>query len=161
MATKNRLPLQIEHVTIVSDKGFDDVRRALEALVPRLDGEIQQLIRAGDTVQLEQKLEAGPELSIFLLRDHGALLQIAGKSRKAMQYEIGNPLTASKMTRYQLAAGLYAPLRVILYEDDAGTARFEYDLPSSLFEQFEDDRVRAVAKGLDAALERALLAASG
>ena len=48
-----------------------------------------------------------------------------------MQYEIGNPLTAERMSRYALAAGLYAPLRVVLYEDESGRAIFEYDLPSS------------------------------
>jgi hypothetical protein len=39
--------------------------------------------------------EQRPELSIFLVRDHGALLKIAGKARNALQYDIGNPLTAS------------------------------------------------------------------
>jgi hypothetical protein len=79
-----------------------------------------------------------------------------------MQYEIGNPLTAESMTRHLLAAGLYAPLRVILYED-AATRRaiFEYDLPSSLFGQFGDERVAKVGRELDTELESALLAASG
>jgi len=48
-------------------------------------------------------------------------LKTSGRANKAVQYEIGNPLTASKMTRHQLAAGLYAPLRVILYEDETGS----------------------------------------
>jgi hypothetical protein len=43
------------------------------------------------------------------------LLQISGKRRKALQYDIGNPLTASKMTRHQPPAALYAPLRVVLF----------------------------------------------
>ena len=60
----------------------------------------------------------GPKLSIFEERDHGALLQIVGNIRNAVQYEIGNPLTASKMTRHQLPAALYAPLRVVLFEDE-------------------------------------------
>jgi uncharacterized protein (DUF302 family) len=55
-----------------------------------------------------------------------------------------------------LAAGLYAPLRVFLYEDEKGRSIFEYDKPSSLFGQFDDERASAVARGLDAALERAL-----
>jgi len=38
------------------------------------------------------------------------LLQIWGRRRNAVQYEIGNPLIASKMTRHQLPAALYAPL---------------------------------------------------
>jgi uncharacterized protein (DUF302 family) len=48
-----------------------------------------------------------------------------------VQYEIGNPLTASKMTRHQLPAALYAPLRVVLFEDEHGRGIFEYDRPSS------------------------------
>jgi hypothetical protein len=55
-----------------------------------------------------------------------------------------------------LAAGLYAPLRVILDEDEKGGSIFEYDKPSSLFGQFDDDQVFAVARGLDAALRQAL-----
>ena len=36
-----------------------------------------------------------------------------------------------------LAAGLYAPLRVFLYENEIGGSIFEYDKPSSLFGQFD------------------------
>ena len=73
-----------------------------------------------------------------------------------LQYEIGNPLTASKMTRYALPAALYAPLRVVLFEDEQGRGVFEYDRPSSFFGQFGDERVTAVGRYLDAALETAL-----
>jgi hypothetical protein len=60
------------------------------------------------------------------------------------------------MTRHRLAAGLYAPLRIFLFEDEKGGSIFEYDKPSSQFGQFDDEQVSAVARGLDASLERAL-----
>jgi uncharacterized protein (DUF302 family) len=60
------------------------------------------------------------------------------------------------MTRHRLAGGLYAPLRIFLYEDENGASIFEYDKPSSLFGQFGNEQVSEVARGLDAALERAL-----
>jgi hypothetical protein len=60
------------------------------------------------------------------------------------------------MTRHRLPAALYAPLRVVLYESDAGGAMFEYDKPSTLFGQFDDEQVRAVANDLDAKLDRVL-----
>jgi uncharacterized protein (DUF302 family) len=148
--------IQIEHVTIRSSKPFATVKANLEQLVPKLDDEISQLLLAGEIQQLKQKLEEGPELSIFLLRDHGRLLEIIGRSSNAVQYEIGNPFTASKMTRHRLAAGLYAPLRVILYDDETGGSIFEYDRPSSLFGQFGDEQVSAFGRGLDVALESAL-----
>ena len=73
-----------------------------------------------------------------------------------MQYDIGNPVTATRMTRHEMPAALYAPLRVVLYEKAAGGATFEYDRPSTLFGQFGDEQVTAVGRELDAELERAL-----
>jgi hypothetical protein len=64
------------------------------------------------------------------------------------------------MTRHKLPAALYAPLRVLLYENKAGRAVFEYDRPSSLFGQFGDERVTAVGRELDASLERVLVQAA-
>jgi uncharacterized protein DUF302 len=78
-----------------------------------------------------------------------------------LQYEIGNPLTAERMTRHALPAGLYAPLRVILYEDASDRAVFEYDLPSSLFAQFGDERVAEIGRELDSELEAVLEEAGG
>lgn len=58
-------------------------------------------------------------------------------ARNALQYDIDNPITASLMMRHRLAAALYAPIRVVLYEDDFGHGVFEYDQPSSsTFGQF-------------------------
>lgn len=153
--------IAVEHIRIASDKPFEDVRRALEEGVPKVDPAIQEILRRGDRVGADAYDDFGPKLSIFLERDHGALLQIVGAKRNAIQYEIGNPLTASKMTRHRLPAALYAPLRIVLYEDDEGRGVFEYDRPSSLFGLFGDDRVTEVGRTLDADLETVLLRAAG
>jgi hypothetical protein len=155
-----RRPIHVEHVAIEATKPFEAVKAALERIVPQLDARIVVLLQYGESDRARKELERGPELSIFNSRDHGGLLQIAGQSRKAVQYAIGNPLTASRMTQHQLPASLYAPLRIVLYENEAGHAVFEYDLPSSLFGQFGDDRVTAVARELDASLERVLVKAT-
>ena len=157
----SRQTIEVSHVITDSAKPFDDVRAALEALIQPIDPEIPALLADGITDRLKQHLEAAPELSIFLSRDHGGLLGVYGQARRAVQYEIGNPLTASTMTRYDLAATLYAPLRIVLYEKDDGGSRFEYDLPSSLFGQFDDERITEVARGLDVALGRAVSSAAG
>jgi uncharacterized protein (DUF302 family) len=150
-----RQVLQVEHIKIATTKTFADVEAALERNVPQLDPAMAEALEHGDEQRATQ-LQRGQPLFIFLKRDHGALLQVVGRPRKALQYEIGNPHTASKMTRHRLPAGLYAPLRVFLYEDEQGRAIFEYDQPSSLFGQFGDEQVSAVGRGLDEALERAL-----
>ena len=147
--------LQVEHITMKTTKKFAEVETALERNVPQLDPAIAAALANGDEQRVTE-LEQGAPLFIFLKRDHGALLQVTGRPRKAAQYEIGNPHTASKMTRHRLPAGLYAPLRVVLYEDEATGSIFEYDRPSSLFGQFDDERVTEVGRYLDAALERVL-----
>ncbi len=148
--------IAVEHVRISSGRPFAEVRRKLEGTVPRLDTDIAEALCNGDQKRAKDYEANGPKLSIFGERDHGALLQIAGRIRNAMQYEIGNPLTASKMTRYQLPAALYAPLRVVLFEDEQGRGIFEYDKPSSYFGQYGDERVTEVGRYLDATLEAAL-----
>ena len=157
----SRRAIEVTHVVIESPKAASDIQASLESLIPPIDEETALLLSDGITDRLKQRLEAAPELSIFLKRDHGMLIGLYGNVRDAVQYEIGNPLTASRMTRYQLAAGLYAPLRVIIYEKSDGGSCIEYDLPSSVFGQFGDDNVTEVARGLDVALARALSAAAG
>ncbi len=86
----------------------------------------------------------------------GALLKFFGLQRQAIQYDIGNPLTAAQMTRHQLSAGLYAPARVFLCESSEGGVTFEYDQPVSVFGQFHNADVDAVAQELDRHLQEAL-----
>ena len=155
-----RRPIPVEHVAIEATKSFEAVKAALEDLVPPLDPAVPEVLRQGAIGRAREALQRGPELAIFSARDHGGLLRIAELARKAVQYEIGNPLTATGMTRHQLPAALYAPLRVLLYENEAGRAVFEYDRPSSLFGQFGDERVTAVGRELDASLERVLVQAA-
>ncbi len=153
--TVTRRVLQVEHVKIESTKTFAEVEAALDSTIPRLDPAITAALTKGDE-QRAKELERGSKLFIFLKRDHGGILQITGRPRKALQYEIGNPLTATRMTRHQLPAALYAPLRVVLYENASGGATFEYDKPSTLFGQFGTEQVTAVGRELDDELERAL-----
>src|SRR5262249_18717903 len=117
---------------------------------------------SGDTEAAKARIGAmaGPSgFMLFGTTDHGALLRLAGQKRKAVQFVVGNPLIALQMTQHDLRAGLYAPLRVLLYENEAGKTCLEYDRPSSLFGQFGDDRITPVASMLDRKLE-ALVAAA-
>ena len=152
--------VDVEHIKIESSKPFAEVKAALEELVPPLDPTISEALRQGDIGRAKEALRRGPEVAIFSARDHGGLLRIAGLTRKAVQYEIGNPLTATRMTQHRIPAALYAPLRVVLYESEDGHAVFEHDRPSSLFGQFGDERITAVARELDAKLESALIKAA-
>src|SRR5271165_1814090 len=156
-ATVTSWTIAVEHIKISSVRSFAEVRRKLEGTLPKYDASVAAALRSGNQTRAKDYEVSGPKLSIENEVDHGALLQIAGGKRNALLYEIGNPLTASKMTRHQLRAALYAPLRVVLFEDEQGRGTFEYDRPSSFFGQYGDQRVTEVGRYLDAALEAVLL----
>ena len=63
------------------------------------------------------------------------------------------------MTQYDIRASLYAPLRVLIYENDEGKTCVEYDKPSSLFGQFANDGIIPTAAMLDKKLEALVEAA--
>ncbi len=88
-------------------------------------------------------------LMIFTQFDHGGLLALAGQERRATLYLIGNPLIAVEMTRHDVAAGLSAPWRLLVYEDEDGKTRVTYDRPVSVLGQFDDGRIAAVARLLE------------
>ena len=153
----------VDHVRLETDKPFEDVAKAFERQLGRFDPDVAKtLIAGGDIEEATAKIEAmaGPSgFMLFGTTDHGALLWLVGKKRKAIQYVVGNPLFALQMTRHDIRASLYAPLRVLLYEDDQGKTCLEYDKPSSLFGQFQDDRISPTAAMLDKKLE-ALIASA-
>jgi len=113
-ATRTSRTIAVEHVRIASQRSFAEVRAALEWSLSKLDTSIPAALLSGDQDRAKEYEASGPKLSIFLERDHGSLLEIAGRRRNAIQYDIGNPLTASKMTRHDLGAALCAPLRTRL-----------------------------------------------
>jgi uncharacterized protein (DUF302 family) len=154
----------VDHVYLKTDKPFEEVARAFERQLGHFDpGVSRSLAEGGDAEEARAKLEAmvGPSgFMLFSTSDHGALLRLAGQKRKAIQYVVGNPLFAFQMTQHDIRASLYAPLRVLIYENEAGKTCVEYDRPSSLFGQFNDNRIASVASGLDRKLEALIAAAT-
>ena len=53
------------------------------------------------------------------------------------------------------------PGKNVLYEDESGKAIFEYDLPSSRFGQFGDERITQVGRELDAELAKGQFGGQG
>ncbi len=145
------------HVQRTTDKSFEEVVKAFERQVGTFDPEVYKtLSEGGDPAATKKKLEAmaGPSgFMLFRTSDHGALLRLVGQKRKALQYLVGNPLIAIQMTQHDLRASLYAPLRVLVYENEAGKTCVEYDQPTSLFGQFGNAEINVVASGLDQKLE--------
>ena len=161
----NTTRISVDHVRRATEKHFDEVTRAFERQLGRFEpGVYQALAAGGDAEGARAKIEAmaGPSgFMLFGTQDHGSLLRLAGQQRKAIQYVVGNPLFALQMTQHDIRAGLYAPLRVLVYEDGQGKTCVEYDRPSSLFGQFGDDRISPTAAMLDKKLEALVASAIG
>jgi uncharacterized protein (DUF302 family) len=146
------------HCKIQLQNTYESFTEKLELTVKFLDVEYAKDVFSNPK-QVEaylKSLEGTMGLIIFNIQNHGALLNLKGTPRKAKQYVIGNPLVAIQMTVHDIRASLYAPLRMIVYEDDNKKACVEYDLPSSLFGQFGNDTVLDVAKNLDEKLSNVI-----
>ena len=154
------------HIRVQTEKKFSEVTRDFERQLGKFDPTVFQVLRsdAERADDARARIEAMAGSSGFMLfgtMDHGALLSVFEVKKKAIQYVLGNPLIAIQMTQHNLAAGLYAPLRLLVYEDNRGRTCLEYDKPSSLFGQFNDDRITTVASLLDRKLEDLIAAAVG
>ena len=150
--------IAVEHVRIVADRPFEKVTETFERETGQYDWAAYQHLNAGadpDDVRAKIKaMEGASGFMLFRTSDHGALLRLAGQKKKALQYLVGNPLFAVQMTQHDVRASLYAPLRVLIYENERGQACVEYDKPSSLFGQFGNPKVTEVAQMLDRKLEQ-------
>jgi uncharacterized protein (DUF302 family) len=153
----NESRFTVDHLRLTSDKPFAEVTAAFEARLGKFEPEVyNELAEGGDPKVARTRIEAmaGPSgFMLFSKSDHGRLLKIVGQKGKAVQYVVGNPLFAVEMTRHVISAGLYAPLRVLIYETEDGKTCIEYDKPSSLFGQFGDERVSRMAATLDQKLQ--------
>jgi uncharacterized protein (DUF302 family) len=150
--------ITVEHVRVATDQPFEKVTKTFEEQTGRFDpGAYQHLNAGADPGEVRAKIKAmeGPSgFMLFKTSDHGALLRLAGQKKKAIQYLVGNPLFALQMTEHDIRASLYAPLRVLIYENEQGQTCVEYDKPSSLFGQFGNSNVTGVARMLDRKLDQ-------
>ena len=144
-------PLPVEHIIIKTMKPYPEVKAGVEKL-GRLDDSVRALLTKNDIEGLRTALKriAGEDgLAIHYIAFHGDLLALKGERRPLTAYYIGNVLSAVEMTKVNPAAGLYAPLRVVVYANAEGGTTMEYDRPSSMFGQFKDAEIDAMAQSLD------------
>ncbi|KAI0530353.1 hypothetical protein GGR58DRAFT_493654 [Xylaria digitata] len=152
----------ISPIIITSKHSFSETREALEATIPPLDLTFQTYIAEGDYAGARAALEALPPLNNFILppRNFTGLLLAIGKSGQAIQYEIGNPLTAVTMIKYNLDIALHTPRRVLL-RVDGDKVQFKVNALAPLVAKYRIPEVDAVAKKLDAKLTETLCQVAG
>jgi uncharacterized protein (DUF302 family) len=153
--------ISIRHVSVFVDKPFEEMCSRFESRLGHInyrafDEQVRRGISESAARDYVNRI-AGPfGLMIFDIIDHGKLVGLAQKVLAARQYVVGNPLFALEMTKNDIRAGLYAPLRVYIRQAGPKKTVVEYDLPSSLFGQFENAEVNDTARMLDKKLEAAI-----
>ena len=126
------------HVREQTEKQFGEVTRDFERPLGKFDPAVFQALRS-DAERVDDaraRIEAMAGSSGFMLlgtTDHETLLSVFGVKKKAIQYIVGNPLIAIQMTQHNLAAGLYAPLRVLAWIPTRGESPNNHGL---VFRQF-------------------------
>jgi uncharacterized protein (DUF302 family) len=144
-------PLPVEHIVIRTKKPYPEVKAGIEKL-GRFDDALRAMLVKNDIEGLRaaaQRAAGEDGLAIHYVAPHGDLLALQGERRPLIAYYIGNILSASEMTKVNPAAGLYAPLRVVVYANADGGTTMEYDRPTSMFGQFRSPQIDAVAQSLD------------
>ena len=156
-SSPREIPFNGVRLRFESDKSFDEVLSSLLADVgdkPLLLNEVASKFESWDSYRREIESHVGPSgFSLFATIDHGAWIKKVGIRRKVVRLIIGNPTIAITMMRHDLTAGLFAPVELILIEEDDGRSSLTYIRPSSLMVVEPNDALLAAARQLDAKLQ--------
>lgn len=144
-------------VIVSSEKSFEQVTSAIEAMASQADNMLLRQLKRLDTNKSFEQVKSAVESMVgksgfTILVDFelgGLLTSQSGKRNKSKLYIIGNPLIANQMFEQNPAVGLYVPLRLFVYEDFEGKTCVTYDQPSSLLNQFQNEKISTVAQILD------------
>ncbi len=160
--------IPIEHIVVTSNRSYEQVKEALEArlgVAGNTDEFVRQLAAVNASwEQVTQKIEkqlGTSGFTIFSKINHGDLLSLAGKPRRVSQYAIGNALLALQMVEHLPEVALYAPLRLVVYEEDGGRAVVAYDRFSSLLLPYQHAEITPIAQLVEQKLEALVAEVTG
>src|SRR3954469_11893006 len=140
-----------------SEKRFDVVMGALLADVgekPLMIDDLPAKFEGWESYKSEVESHVGPSgFILFAVLNHGAWIKKVHIQKKELRLVIGNPLLAITMLRHDLTAGLFAPVELIVIEEDQDRSSVTYVRPSSLMVVETNEPLFAAAKELDTKLQ--------
>lgn len=163
MTTKK---IVVERVTFMSNKPFDEVLGLLDKGIGRPNfGELGRRMSEAATFEEYSSVIRGvvgsADLMEFLRLDLGSALR---KDPHVAAYKIvriiaGNPLIMKQMTEHVPDAGSYAPVTILVYEQEDGV-HVSYDKMESYLAGCGSAKALQVANDLDAKVIRLLTEAT-
>lgn len=141
----------ITHIYEPLKSSFDDFTKRLEQSLGKLDRSVLENIPDNRVVAEDSLREMGglENLILFYIEDHGAQLSLMEDPKKSKLFFIGHPLISTEMTSIDIRTGLYHPLKLLVYVDEDDITYVEYDLPSTLFNQFNRNSISQTGEMLD------------
>ena len=143
-------------VEVSSARAFDDVlgrlRQAMgRTSVPDIVALAREpLTQAEYTREIEQRFVGKSGFMLFGEIDHGGWLPKFGINRRTMRWILGNPLIAITMIRHDITAGLFAPVEILVTENEDGQGTtVTYVRPSSLMVIADNPPLKEAAEALD------------
>jgi uncharacterized protein (DUF302 family) len=154
--------VQIERLSVISSKRFEEVLVTLEAAVGHPD--MVEFMKETDAAHTFAEFESVVHkrlgrmgLMMFMKLDQGAVLrkETGLNTPKIVRYEIGNPLIMKEMTKHVPDASAYAPVTILVDERPDGV-HLSYDKMASLLAPYRNSNVLTVARDLDSKIENLL-----
>jgi uncharacterized protein (DUF302 family) len=159
-------PFNGAHVVIHSNHSYDEVLDRLRSLMGTNVRDVaalakQPISEAEFVRQVEDRYVGKSGFMFFTEIDHGGWLPKFGIKQRSVRWIIGNPLLAITMIRHDITAGLFAPVELLVTENnDQCGATVTYVQPSSLMLIEENPPLLAAAKALDEKLAALIAAAT-
>jgi uncharacterized protein (DUF302 family) len=155
-SSPRQIPFNGVRLRYDSARSYDDVVAALLADIGERPVPIDDIaVEFSTWSAYEQEVESHTGASGFMLfatLNHGGWIGKAGIDRKVLRVVLGNPLIAITMLRHDVTAGLFAPVELLITEEDGGRSALTYVVPSSLMVVEPNEPLRAAALQLDAKL---------
>ena len=158
MMTGTGTDIRFEGLRVRNDsaKSFHDVVAALLEDVgdkPVPIDDFGERFETWDAYERKVQSHVGPSgFMLFGTFDHGTWIKKTGIDRNVLRVVIGNPLIAITMLRHDVTAGLFAPVELLIVEEENDRSSLTYVVPSSLMVVEENEPLREAAVQLDAKL---------
>jgi uncharacterized protein (DUF302 family) len=153
LATK---PFQGIRIEVDTSTSFGEVLSRLRNLmgntnVPEVVALAKEAISEAEYAhRVEERFVGQSGFMLFYEIDHGGWLSRFGINRRVVRWILGNPLIAITMIRLDITAGLFAPVEILVTENEDGQgAKITYVRPSSLMLIEENPPLRQAATALD------------
>jgi uncharacterized protein (DUF302 family) len=153
-------PFEAKRLQYRSVRSYEDILHRFQEVVGTTGGAAvlqgaNERVRAREEYEHLIQYHLGESgFVLFFQIDHGSWLPLFGIQRRVIRLIFGNPLVAITMMQHDVNAGLFAPVEILVVEQESGDgATVLYDLPSAQMMIENNPAMLAAAQELDRKLQ--------